>query len=562
MKTVVATLNAKYIHSSLAMRLLYVANKEKQDICFREFTIKEDVSKIAVEIAALQCDIIGLGVYIWNVKQSRQLVCELKRLAPKSIIVLGGPEVSYEPEFFLQNWPVDYIISGEGEFVLGELITALKTGESTSSISGLSFAGHISTKTAQADIEKLTSLESPYQLPEDKDHFTHRLIYFETSRGCPYQCQYCLSSLEKGVRYFSPNYIEENLSYLIRNGAKQIKFLDRTFNLNKARTRRIFDFLIANYRPGLSCQFEVYADMLTDDIIDYLNEKLPTDFFRFEIGIQSVHEPTNAAVKRKQDIKLLTANIRKLLKGSKVDLHLDLIAGLPHETFDLFVQSFNLVFALQAKELQLGFLKMLRGTGLRNNADKYAYSFDSEAPYQITENEDISSAELERIQSAEHALDKYWNSGRFQTTLNVIFEEYYKDKGFEFFDELAQFSDANHFPKIGYLLEDLFRNLNDFLESKNINLSTQLRKDYYSNFRIRPNGYWTQNIDKELKKRLLHQIGEDKDFLQNHQLTRRIIEKQTAIYPLSENEFLLTIFALEDPKGQHRELIYRLRKLQ
>ena len=562
MKTVVATLNAKYIHSSLAMRLLYVANKEKQDICFREFTIKEDVSKIAVEIAALQCDIIGLGVYIWNVKQSRQLVCELKRLAPKSIIVLGGPEVSYEPEFFLQNWPVDYIISGEGEFVLGELITALKTGESTSSISGLSFAGHISTKTAQADIEKLISLQSPYQLPEDKDHFTHRLIYFETSRGCPYQCQYCLSSLEKGVRYFSPNYIEENLSYLIRNGAKQIKFLDRTFNLNKARTRRIFDFLIANHRPGLSCQFEVYADILTDDIIDYLNEKLPTDFFRFEIGIQSVHEPTNAAVKRKQDIKLLTANIRKLLKGSKVDLHLDLIAGLPHETFDLFVQSFNLVFALQAKELQLGFLKMLRGTGLRNNADKYAYSFDSEAPYQITENEDISSAELERIQSAEHALDKYWNSGRFQTTLNVIFEEYYKDKGFEFFDELAQFSDANHFPKIGYLLEDLFRNLNDFLESKNINLSTQLRKDYYSNFRIRPNGYWTQNIDKELKKRLLHQIGEDKDFLQNHQLTRRIIEKQTAIDPLSENKFLLTIFALEDPKGQHRELIYRLRKLQ
>ena len=220
----------------------------------------------------------------------------------------------------MENWNVDYLISGEGEFVLGELLTAIST-KSKPIIDGVSKRGSVSKIVAKADLEKLTSLPSPYQLEEDKENMKNRLLYFETSRGCPYQCQYCLSSLEKGVRYFPKHHIVDNLSYFIRSNAKQIKFLDRTFNLNKEHTRFVFDFLIDHYRPGLSCQFEIYADLLTDESINYLNNNLPENYFRFEIGIQSTYEPTNIAVRRKQNFELLAGNIQKLMGGGRIDLH-------------------------------------------------------------------------------------------------------------------------------------------------------------------------------------------------------------------------------------------------
>jgi len=544
MKTVISTLNAKYIHTSLALRWLFVANKDRFDISFCEYTLKEDLDKISNELLQTGCDILGLSVSIWNVKQTKELVSKLKEVKPNLIIILGGPEVSYEPEFFLQNWNIDYVISGEGEFVLGELLEAL-TNDASVDIEGVSSRNHINKTIVQADLEKLALLDSPYMLEEDRGEMKNKLVYFETSRGCPYQCQYCLSSLEKGVRYFPQEYILGNLEYLIGSDARQIKFLDRTFNLNRDHTYTIFEFLIKYYRSNLSCQFEVYADLLKDDIIDYLNENLQENYFRFEIGIQSTYEPTNIAVKRKQDFGLLANNIRKLMAGKKVDFHLDLIAGLPYETVDRFRESFNDVFRLGAKEVQLGFLKMLRGTNLRRFASKYGYIYDDESPYEIQCNNDISAAELSRIHEAEHALEKFWNSGRFTKTMTAVFESYYKGQYFEFFDEVGQYYKENNFPHRGYQLEDLFRWLNDFLLSKNIDLFDTLRTDYYNNFTRRPQGFWTDTIGKQRRKQLLYQIGQDKTFLKEYQLNRKIIEKHTALDQLSEDIFLLTIFLPE-----------------
>lgn len=554
MKIVLSTLNAKYIHTSLALRLLYVANKDQFDVSFKEFTIKEDVNKIADALLLTDCNIIGLGVYIWNVKQTKALVDILKQRKPDLIVILGGPEVMYEPEFFLRNWDIDFVISGEGEFVLGELIDAIQNSKSLE-IEGVSSHQFISKTIVQADLEKLTALPSPYMLDEDKDEMKHKLVYFETSRGCPYQCQYCLSSLEKGVRYFPREYLLNNLKYLIDNGAKLVKFLDRTFNLNKEHTQTIFGFLIDNYRPNLSCQFEIYADLLKDETIEYLNNHLPKNFFRFEVGIQSTHEPTNIAVKRRQNFPLLAANIQKLMDGGKIDLHLDLIAGLPYETFDRFVKSFNDVFELRAKEVQLGFLKMLRGTNLRKDAEKYGYKYDDEAPYEIEYNDDISRAELDRIHEAEHALEKYWNSGRFSLTMNTLFDTYYKGRYFELFDEIGQFYKLNQYPHYGYQLEDLFKHLHNFLLLKGINLFETLRTDYYGNFNRRPHGFWEDKLDKKVKKQLYYRIGQDKDFLKRHKLTRRIVEKQTAIDPISDNELLLTVF-LEENTKKHLKIPY------
>lgn len=554
MRTILTTLNAKYIHTSLAIRLLYVANKDKHDISFKEYTIKEKPINIAEELLQSRPKIIGLSIYIWNVEQSRLLVEHLKKENPEIIIILGGPEVSYEPQFFLDNWPVDYVISGEGEFVLDQLLSALESGSEVN-IPSISTKNNISKVIAQADIDKIVQLQSPYMLEEDKEDMKNKVIYFETSRGCPYQCQYCLSSLEKGVRYFPKDYIFHNLKYLIDNGAKLIKFLDRTFNIKRDHTIQIFDFMIDNYRPNLSCQFEVYADILDDDIINYLNNRLPKDYFRFEIGIQSTYEPTNIAVKRRQDFQLLADNIRKIMDGEKIDLHLDLIAGLPHETFDRFRQSFNDVFSLGGKEVQLGFLKMLRGTGLRKMAEHYGYQYQQHAPYEIIYNNDISKEEIGRIRDAENILEKYWNSGKFPTTMQLVFEEYYKGRHFEFFDEFGQFYKDNMYKNHKYQFEDLFRYFQSFLDSKNIDLFNELRTDYYNNFSIRPHGFWNPQIDKKARKQILYQIGNDKNFLNKYGLTRKIVEKQAALDLLNENIYLVTII---NEDRQHLAVEYLL----
>lgn len=551
MKVHLTTFNAKYIHTSMALRWLYVVNKDRFDLSFSEYTIKESVSVVADNILEGGYDVVGISVSIWNVKQSRELAKILKEQNPDIIIITGGPEVSYEPQFFINSWDVDYVVSGEGEFVLGQLLDALQKGNNLN-IDSVSSKYNISYKTAQADITELIKFPSPYRLQFDNNERRNRITYFETSRGCPYFCQYCLSSLEKGVRYFPGEYIVENLKYLIDSDVKQIKFLDRTFNLNKKNTMTVFDFLIENHRPGLNCQFEIYADLLNDETIEYLNSKVPKNYFRFEIGIQSTHEPTNVAVKRNQNFSLLSSNIEKIMKGDVIDLHLDLIAGLPFETFDRFRKSFNDVFRLRAKEVQLGFLKLLRGTNLRRDALIYGYKFYNEAPYEIISGNDISEVELERIRDVEEALDKFWNSGRFASTMNFLFEGPYFDKYFDFFDEMGHYYKVKNLPRMGYQLEDLFNYLDQFLKSKGIDACDFLREDYYSNFKIRPTGYWSDDISKAERKKLLYTIGQDKDFLSKHNLTRKIIEKQTAINPLKDGGYLLTIFF----GNKKQELVY------
>ena len=533
MKTILTTLNAKYIHTSLALRWLYVVNCDRFDIAFREFVIKEEVSTIVDELLSGEPDVIGVGVYIWNVEKTKQLIELLKRRRPDLIIILGGPEVSFEPEFFLKQSAVDYVVSGEGEFVFGDLLAAIENSDVHNRLNidlpSVSSKSKINKVPAKADIEELVKFQSPYTLKEDDAERRNRMLYFETSRGCPYSCAYCLSSLEKGVRYFPWDYLQENLIALIDGNVRQVKFLDRTFNLNKARTRLIFDFLIEKYRPNLSFQFEIYADLLDDAIINHLNAVLPAGFFRFEIGIQSTYESTNKAVMRKQDFELLAQNIRKIMDGAKVDLHLDLIAGLPHETFSRFRTSFNEVFALGAKEVQLGFLKMLRGTSLRAQADKYDYRFDDKAPYQIISNAYMNRHELERIHEAEEMLERYWNSGKFSRTMNLVFEKHYADSYFDFFDELAFFIYAQQLNKRSYRLEDSFHILHQFLMAKEIDLFDSLRVDYYSCFKVRPQGFWNEKPEKKLRKKLLYHIGNDRSFVESYGLSRRIIEKQAVV---------------------------------
>ena len=548
MKTILATLNAKYIHTSPALQWLYIANKERFDISYREFVMKEDVYRIADDLLSQHPDVIGIGIYIWNVEKSRTLASILKNCKPEIILIAGGPEVGHEPEYFLGDGTIDFIISGEGEFVLGELLSVIENNQSgdhaSISIESVSHRHRIDKTPAKANLSKLAGLPSPYRLMADQEDLKNRIVYFETSRGCPYQCTYCLSSAEKGVRYFPLEYVFQNLAYLIENGVRQVKFLDRTFNLNQERSLAIFDFLISRYKPGLSFQFEIIAELLTDEIIHHLNNTLQPHYFRFEAGIQSTFEPTIRAIRRRQDFETLAAKIQKLTDGQKVDMHLDLIAGLPYEPFDRFSKSFNDVFALRAKEVQLGFLKMLRGTSIRRNADLFGYQFNQQAPYDIIRSKWLNIGELKRLHAAEHALEIYWNSGKFKRAMQALFGNAYKNRYFEFFDEIGQYREAHPF-RNNYQLEDMFLHLYQFLLSKGIDLFRELREDYYSCFKIRPRGFLENRMEKKIYKLLRYQIGNDKAFLETHQLTRQIIEKQTVIDIFDESRLLLTVFCTD-----------------
>lgn len=542
MKTLLITQNAKYIHTSLALRWLYVVSKEMHDIDFKEYTIKDSIEAVATDVINQNIDVLGISVSIWNVRQTKELTTRLKQLKPELIIILGGPEVGYETEFFINNWDIDYIVSGEGEFVLQNLLTKLKANEPIDSI-------HVATKErpkaypAQAPIEMLETYESPYMLARDVESAKHRMIYFETSRGCPYNCQYCLSSLEKGVRYFSPEYTKAQLTYLFENEVRTIKFLDRTFNLKKDHTLFIFDTIRELYNKKTVCQFEIYADLLKPEMMDTLAQ-FPKNFLRFEIGIQSTYDLTNKTVKRMQNFDKIAANVNRLHADDVVDLHLDLIAGLPFETYERFQQSFNEVFELKAVELQLGFLKMLRGTKLRDQAEMYGYLYDLEGPYEIYKHNDMSNEDIHNIKIVEDMLEKYWNSGKFAHTLAIVLDD---TDYFQWFYRLGKFYESKQIPHIGYQLSDLFAVIYEFLEPDDAILEA-LFIDYYTHFKVKPKRFINPTILVDEKKELIAAMLDDSEFLEQTGLTQQLLYKYTYFEKIRDGRYFLMTYAPEFTK--------------
>lgn len=344
MKTLITTLNSKFIHTSLSLRLLYVSSYKDFDVDFKEYTIKDSLDHICDDILAMNVNIVAFSCYIWNIEYIKVLCEKLKEKQGDLIIILGGPEVMYEPEYFLEHYECDYIIAGEGEETFVKLLYCLEQNHEVY-IDGVSYKGHICTKVPVASIEYIESLDSPYNLIQDQDDMSKRILYFESSRGCPFQCQYCLSSLEKGLRFFSEEYLYKQLDIIFNSGAKTIKFLDRSFNADANHAIKILDYIFKHYKEGQQFQFEINADVLNQKIIDFIKEYAPAGLLRFEIGIQSTYEPTNKAVKRMQNFERLSEVVQQLMNDGKCDLHLDLIAGLPYESFERFAQSFDDVFA-------------------------------------------------------------------------------------------------------------------------------------------------------------------------------------------------------------------------
>ena len=520
MKTLITTLNAKFIHTALSVRLLYVASKDHYDVDFKEYTIKDDLNHVKEDILSMEVDVVAFSCYIWNIAYIEELCILLKSANPNIIIILGGPEVTYEPEHFINHFKIDYVMSGDGEETSPQLLACLEQKRSVD-VCGVSYQGFISQQVACVDLKLVESFDSPYDLAQDKKDKAKRILYFETSRGCPFQCQYCLSSLEKGLRFFSKNYLEKQLDIVIHSGAKVVKLLDRSFNASVDHALFILDYLFKHHVPGQQFQFEINADVFQQKIIDFINENAPEGLLRFEIGIQSTYEPTNRAVKRMQNFDRLSEVIKALMAGGKCDLHLDLIAGLPYEGYQRFQQSFDEVFAFRAKELQLGFLKMLRGTSLRNNADDYGYQYDVVPPYEMQKNDWMSEKEIENIHIAEDMLEKYWNSGRFVLSMNAMMDD--ERSPFDFLYRLGRYYQAKQYPRIGYQLFHLFECLNDFSEGKYEDL---LIRDYLPLHKTKPKKWYSKTLDRQHRHHVVEylsqQYGLDQDKLHRYALIEAI----------------------------------------
>lgn len=464
MNIVLATLNAKYIHASLAIRYLRAfARDAAPEMQLKEYNINQQVTDITADLYAAKPDVLGMACYIWNITETLQIVRMLKQVHPAVQVVLGGPEVSYDAAQVLSEHPaVDYVVTGEGEQAFHCLLTALQHKSSLYGIPGLAWRDgkRIIINEAAVPMAELDEIPWPY---EDLSALADKIIYYECSRGCPFSCQYCLSSTFSGVRFFSLSRVKRDLQKFIDAGVKQVKFVDRTFNCDRGYALEIFKFLAAQ-GGKTNFHFEIAADLLDEETLDLLAHTAPGRF-QFEIGIQSTYKSTLEIIRRRMDWEQAARAVKQLNKTQNIHLHLDLIAGLPAESYAQFRQSFNDVFALSPGRLQLGFLKLLKGSGIRERAGEFSYLYMDQPPYEVLANNCISYGELLRLKNIEDLLEKYYNSGNFAAALRWLLHNAARD-AFGFFEEFSVYWQERDYHRIAHKMRELYRILAAYYEER------------------------------------------------------------------------------------------------
>jgi radical SAM superfamily enzyme YgiQ (UPF0313 family) len=406
---VLATLNAKYIHAAFGLRYLFANLGPLQSrASLAEFDINQRPLGIAESLLARSPQIIGFGVYIWNVAQTTEVIGAIKRVRPEIKIILGGPEVSYETEEQKIFQLADHVITGEADLKFREVCEQLESGAALP-------------KMISAQLPEFSQLALPYDLYTNDD-IAHRIIYVEASRGCPFTCEFCLSSLDIPVRQAPLPLLLEHLQRLLDRGVKQFKFVDRTFNLNIAVSKTILEFFLARYRPGNFFHFEMIPDRLPSELREII-AKFPPGALQFEVGIQTFNPEVGKLISRRQNYEKLEDNFRFLRNETGVHIHADLIIGLPGETIESFAAGFDRLIGLGPQEIQVGILKRLRGTPIVRHDAEWQMIYNPNPPYEILQNKLIDFATMQRLRRFARYWDLIGNSGNFVSTTPLIWRD-------------------------------------------------------------------------------------------------------------------------------------------
>lgn len=458
MKVVLVALNAKYSHSSLALRYLkHYLEPQFPAVETLEFNINQDPSMILSELAGRNADVVGFSCYIWNIELILPLIGNLRKVCPETTIILGGPEVSFDIDYWLRRYrAIDFLIAGEGEEALRHFLEEFAEAEGPppedrlGTINGLVYRRGNEVVANPEECLDLASIPPIYS--GDLGELQNKIVYYETTRGCPYSCAYCLSSVMGGVRKFPMDLSFQELRRLASIGVEQVRFVDRTFNYDADRAYELLKFMI-ELDTTTRFQLEVSGDLLTGPILELL-KTAPENRFQFEIGVQSTNPDTLQAVSRRTNLERLGEVVRFLKEKTTVRVLLDLIAGLPDEGFWRFGQSFDYVYALQPDRIHLGFLKLLRGSRLREEADSFGCVYTDEAPYEVLRTNDLSFEELARLKRIEDLVDKFYGP-RFASTLKYLCGE--GQSPFAFFNELAAKWEEAGYHWLNHSLGGLYR---------------------------------------------------------------------------------------------------------
>lgn len=444
MKILLTAINAKYIHSNLAVYSLrayakkYAALPKDCEIALGEYTINHSVSYILEQIYKEKPDVLCFSCYIWNMSYVEELIEEFHKLRPEVPIWVGGPEVSYEVEDFLKQHPeVSGVMVGEGEKIFCELCGYYAENRPDKII------GQEKQKILIGGRKPLDMSTIPFCYDKIED-FKNRIIYYESSRGCPFSCSYCLSSVDKQLRFRDTELVKKELQFFIDKEVPQVKFVDRTFNCNHTHAMEIWRYLKEHDNGITNFHFEISADLLTEEELELIATMRP-GLIQLEIGVQSTNEATIAEIHRTMKLKRLKEVVQKIQEAGNIHEHLDLIAGLPYEDYDTFAKSFDEIYALKPNQLQLGFLKVLKGSYMYEHAKEYGICYRNRPPYEVLKTNWLGFDEVIRIKRVEEMLEVYYNSGQFEVTmklLDVLFPSAFAmfQKMGDFYEEKGYFS--------------------------------------------------------------------------------------------------------------------------
>lgn len=541
MRALLIGINTKYIHPAISLYQLKANTTYDCDIV--EYIIKDTDEYITNNIIQLlkqeKYDCLCFSCYLWNIQKVLNIINVIKQNFPIPII-LGGPEVGYDSKHFLTSFSsIDYIIRGEGENAFNQLLSYLDNPnfgiDNVSNLSYISDGKYIENKMVLCDLSKVKLATLMV-----KD-LVNQVVYLESNRGCPFHCAYCTASLDNKIRYFDKDQVIYILKELMRLKTRTVKFLDRTFNVNKEYMMLILNTIKEN-NICTTFQFEIVVDRLSDDVVEFINT-LDHKYLRFEVGIQTTNNEINNNVDRHQNMDKLKSNINKLHQTKNIDIHCDLIAGLPGETKELFIKSFNETFLLRCKELQLGFLKFLRGTKLMSMIKQYDYIYNDLPPYEVISNNTMSSQDLEEIKQVEVGLNYYYNSGRFIKTFEYLFKHNLLEDSYTFFKELSNNVDNKQ-------LYNLFIHLDKYIKEKYPSFYDDIHYhivcDYLLNHKTKPKKWW-DIINKEEKQELYKYI-----VTEIPELTLHDLYEYSVVIP-SEHSIFIIIYKNMNPK--HYEIL-------